>query len=212
MSATQLHYIFDPLCGWCYGAAPLAAAARDLLTVVPHGGGMMTGPNRQQVSENLRNYVMPHDRRISQMSGQPFGEAYFDGLLRDTGAVFDSAPPITAILAAQKLENRGLDMLARIQRAHYVEGRRVADEQVLQSLAVELGLGAALFDAAYAELVGTPTNEHIAQSRKLLSRVGGQGFPTFVIERQGQFQVLDVGAYLGDVAGWRAELVRQTQA
>lgn len=172
----------------------------------------MTGPNRQQVSENLRNYVMPHDRRISQMSGQPFGEAYFDGLLRDTGAVFDSAPPITAILAAQKLESRGLDMLARIQRAHYVEGRRVADEQVLQAVAVELGLDAALFEAAYGELVGTPTDEHIAQSRKLLSRVGGQGFPTFVIERQGQFQVLDVGAYLGDVAGWRAELVKQTQA
>ncbi|MEG1327174.1 MAG: DsbA family protein, partial [Janthinobacterium sp.] len=23
-----LHYIFDPLCGWCYGAAPLVEAAR----------------------------------------------------------------------------------------------------------------------------------------------------------------------------------------
>jgi putative protein-disulfide isomerase len=27
---TTLHYIFDPLCGWCYGAAPLVAAARTV--------------------------------------------------------------------------------------------------------------------------------------------------------------------------------------
>lgn len=25
-----LHYIFDPLCGWCYGAAPLVEAARTV--------------------------------------------------------------------------------------------------------------------------------------------------------------------------------------
>ena len=26
-----LHYIFDPLCGWCYGAKPLIAAAQAVL-------------------------------------------------------------------------------------------------------------------------------------------------------------------------------------
>ncbi len=25
-----LHYIYDPLCGWCYGAAPLVQAARGI--------------------------------------------------------------------------------------------------------------------------------------------------------------------------------------
>ena len=27
-SSPILHYIYDPLCGWCYGAAPLVEAAR----------------------------------------------------------------------------------------------------------------------------------------------------------------------------------------
>ena len=64
-----LHYIYDPLCGWCYGAKPLVQAAQAVLPVLAHGGGMMTGANRQRVSPQLRSYVMPHDRRIAEYSG-----------------------------------------------------------------------------------------------------------------------------------------------
>ncbi len=145
---TTLHYIYDPLCGWCYGAKPLVQAARSVLPVIAHGGGMMTGANRQQVSPQLRNYVMPHDRRIAEYSGQPFGEAYFEGLLRDHSAVFDSAPPTAAILAAEELGGHGLELLGRLQTAHYVEGRRIADEAVLLELAQSIGLPAQAFLAA----------------------------------------------------------------
>ena len=103
MRATTLHYIYDPLCGWCYAAAPLVAAARSMLPVIPHAGGMMTGTNRRQVSPALRNYVIPHDQRIAAMTGQAFGDDYFNGLLLDHTAVFDSAPPIAAILAAEQM-------------------------------------------------------------------------------------------------------------
>ena len=30
MSTATLHYIYDPLCGWCYGSAPLVKAAREI--------------------------------------------------------------------------------------------------------------------------------------------------------------------------------------
>ncbi len=71
-AAATLHYIYDPLCGWCYGAKPLVQAASQVLPVSLHGGGMMAGNNRQFVSPNLRDYVMPHDRRIAEYTGQPF--------------------------------------------------------------------------------------------------------------------------------------------
>jgi putative protein-disulfide isomerase len=135
-----LHYIYDPLCGWCYGAKPLVHAAQGVLPVIAHGGGMMSGANRKAVSPQLRNYVMPHDRRIAEYTGQPFGEAYFEGLLRDDTAVFDSTPPIAAVLAAEHIAGRGLELLGRLQTAHYVEGRRIADEAVLFELAKEIGM------------------------------------------------------------------------
>ncbi len=208
ISNPTLHYIFDPLCGWCYGAAPLVEAARAVpgLDIALHGGGMMTGGNRQPVTDRLRRYVMPHDERIAGLTGQPFGDDYFNGLLRDEGAVFDSEPPTTAILAAQTLAGRGLDLLKRIQRAHYVQGLRIADPAVLQSLAADIGLDPEAFRAAYAAAQGAETAAHIAASRKLLAQVGGSGFPTLALERDGVCEMLEPSRYLGRPQEWQADL------
>lgn len=143
------------------------------------------------------------------MTGQPFGDAYFNGLLLDTTAVMDSAPPTCAILAVQKLAGRGLDMLHLIQVAHYQHGKRVADLTVLEALAQELGLPAPAFSAEMQAINGEILNQHIAESRALLAQLGGRGFPTFALENSaGQLQVLDAGRYLGDAPAWQEMLQR----
>ena len=204
-----LHYIYDPLCGWCYGAKPLVQAAQAVLPVIAHGGGMMTGANRQTVSPQLRNYVMPHDRRIAEYTGQPFVEAYFEGLLRDETAVFDSAPPIAAVLAAEQIAGRGLELLGRLQSAHYEEGRRIADEAVLLELAKDIGLEPQAFQAAFK---GAETDGHIKDSRALLAEVGGQGFPTFALEHNGQFTLIDISPWLGKPQAFAAWLSQSLPA
>ena len=205
MSTVTLHYIHDPLCGWCYAAAPLVKAAREVLPVRWHAGGMMAGPRRQPVSEGLRSYVLPHDRRIAQLTGQPFGEAYVDGLLRDTTAVLDSEPPIAAMLAAEEVAGRGLDLLARLQRAHYVEGRRIADRPVLEEMAASIGLDPAEFTESLGGVEGRTVQSHIAQTRALMQRLGVGGFPSFALERDGRWSPVEVGEFLGrpdDFAHW----------
>jgi putative protein-disulfide isomerase len=197
MSTATLHYIYDPFCGWCYAAAPLVKAAREVLPVRAHGGGMMAGARRQPVTPQLRDYVMPHDRRIADLTGQPFGQAYFEGLLRDATAVFDSAPPIAAVLAAEKLAGRGLDMIARLQTAHYVEGRRIADREVLVEIAGAIGLDTAAFAPTLEEVQGGEVQSHIAETRRLMEVVGARGFPSFALERDGKFTAIEVSAYLG---------------
>ncbi len=209
MSTPTLHYIYDPLCGWCYGAAPLVRVARDTLRVQAHGGGMMAGAARRTVTPEWRQFVMPIDSRIAQASGQPFGPGYLEGLLRDDGAVLDSAPPITAVLAADELAGAGLDMLARLQQAHYVEGRRIAEAAVLCDLAAEQGLGTADFARVYEKLQGAATQAHIEQCRALLARVGGHGFPTFALADDRTFTTVDIGAYLGRPDAWHNWLTQQ---
>ena len=210
-AATTLHYIYDPLCGWCYGAKPLIDAAREIVPVVAHSGGMMTGSHRRPVSAQLRDYVMPHDKRIAEYTGQAFGDAYFEGLLRDTRAVFDSAPPTTAMLAAEQLAGRGLELLGRLQTAHYVEGRRIADEDVLMAVAAEMGLEVDAFLTAYDACNGEVTHAHFKASRRLLADVGGQGFPTLVLERAGPYHVVDVSPWLGKPQAF-AHWLRQQDA
>jgi putative protein-disulfide isomerase len=208
MADAELHYVFDPFCGWCYGATPLVERLGKIkgLKVSLHGGGMMAGRARQPVTPQLRDFVLHHDQRIGQMSGQPFGEAYRNGLLRDTTAVFDSEPPTTAILAAEQLGSRGLDMLKRIQHAHFIDGQKVADPAVLRLLAIDIGLDGTDFERVFASLAGTPTHEHINDSRSLLGQVGGQGFPTFALVHGQQLSVLEFGRYLGHPDAWQASV------
>jgi putative protein-disulfide isomerase len=204
-----LHYVFDPLCGWCYAASPLIEAARTVpgLHIELHAGGMMTGSNRRTITPRWREYVMPHDQRIASLSGQAFGQAYFEGLLRDTEAIMDSEPPITAVLAAQSLTGRGLDMLHRQQHAHYVEGRRIAEPAVLHALAEDLGLDPIAFAETYLTHEGVTTQTHIAAARDWLARVGAQGFPTLILEDdEGRISVLDHSRYLGQADAWRSAL------
>jgi putative protein-disulfide isomerase len=203
-----LHYVHDPLCGWCYAAAPLVQAARESLDVVAHAGGMLAGTRRRQVTDEWRSYVMPHDKRISQLSGQPFGPAYFDGLLRDHTAVFDSAPPTTAMLAADELGGRGLDLLARMQTAHYVEGRRIAEREVLIELALGIGLEREAFVAAFDRLAGAPTAAHFVDSGRFLQKIGGHGFPTFALETSQGFEPVASAPYLGNPQAWKDHLAQ----
>ena len=209
-----MHYIFDPLCGWCYAAAPLLAAARELpgLELQWHAGGMLSGAARRTITPDWRAHVMPHDERIAALTGQPFGDAYYNGLLNQVGATLDSTPPTVAMLAAEAMAGRGLDLLARAQTAHYVEGQQISTLAVLQSLAVELGLDEAEFVRRCQQALESEVSDHIAQSREWLQASGGQGFPTFVLEfsdaASGQrvAQRVDIGPWLGNPAGWAAHL------
>ena len=87
-----LHYIYDPLCGWCYGAEPLVRAAGTVLDLKLelHAGGLWPKPTH--LPPEMRHYIRDADARIAQISGQPFGQAYLSGLLLDPTLVLESRP------------------------------------------------------------------------------------------------------------------------
>ena len=202
----RLHYIYDPLCGWCYAVAPLVKAARPVMPIMLHGGGMMTGARPQKITPEWKAYVGPNDRQITQVTGQLFGEAYLNGLLSDHSAWLDSAPPTEAVLAAEQVNAAALDMLARLYEAHYLEGRRIADEAVLIDLAQEVGLDRITFSEALGMLRGAAVHSNFAESREFLSKSGGRGFPTFVLERNGTLERLDHTQFLGRPEAWQSAL------
>ncbi len=198
MSA-RLHYIFDPLCGWCYGAEPLAHAANAVtgLRLTLHGGGLWPEPTK--LPDDMRNYINQADTRLSQMTGQPLGEHYRRQLLFDPELVLDSKPTIRAVLAAEQLADKGLEMLEAIQHAHYIDGKHVVREAVLRELAADIGLDTAEFAKAFNE---TDADAHIADTRRLMQRVGAQGFPTFVLELNGQWFGVDHNRFQRNASGF----------
>jgi putative protein-disulfide isomerase len=175
-----LHYIYDPLCGWCYGAEPLvwAASKVDGVALHLHAGGLWPQPTR--LPNETRRYIAQADARVGQLSGQPYGEPYLNGLLFDPELVLESRPVVAAVLAAQSLDAaKELPMLRGIQHAHYERGQHVVRDATLREVAAEVGLDVPAFEQA---LQSVPVDEHIAASRELMNNVGAQGFPTFVLQ------------------------------
>lgn len=194
---TTLHYVYDPLCGWCYGAAPLLQAAATIagLKIELHAGGLWLGSRRQPMGEALRDYVRPHDQRIEALTGQHFGERYFNELLLREGCLLDSEPPIRAVLAVTALGGDGLVMLHRIQQSHYRDGIWIGEPAFLATLAAEQGIAAEAFQQAYLQ---APLLQHLADSQGWMKRLGGQGYPTLGIEREGKLERIEVNQYLGE--------------
>ena len=209
MTAT-LHYIYDPLCGWCYGAEPLVRAAIMVpdLKLKLHAGGLWPQPT--QLPPETRRYIQQADARIAQMSGQPFGAAYLSGLLLDPTMILDSRPTIAAVLAAQSLDPaKALPMLKGIQHAHYEHGRRVVERDVLCAIAAESGLDAEEFSAA---LDDADAHAHIEETRRLMNRVGSGGFPTFVLQIDDDWLPVPHGRFASDPAGFRDWLSGEVSA
>ena len=205
MPAT-LHYIYDPLCGWCYCAEPLVNAADSVagLTVRMHGGGLWPDPTR--LPAETREYIRQMDERAARISGQPYGAAYLDGLLTDPTMTLESRPTTAAVLAAESLgEGLGLRMLRGIQHAHYERGLRVVEPAVLEQIAGEIGLDPTRFREA---MTAVPVDQHIINTRRLMQQIGAGGFPAFVLEVEDQWFAVPHQRFASDPGGFGEWLER----
>lgn len=203
MTGPVLHYIYDPLCGWCYAAEPLLNAAHESGIEITFAGGNLF-PEPTTLPAAKRQAIREADRRIGSMTGQPFGTAYVDVLLNDPASTWWSQPTIAAMLAAQAIDpGSSLRMLKAIQNAHYVEGRRVSDVQTLLEIAQEVGFDRQAFADAYA---GVPLDQHVQATRSLMAREGVHGFPSFLLEDSGKSHRIPHEAAYGNPEAFVAAL------
>lgn len=203
-----LHYIHDPLCGWCYAAEALTEAAAGLAAgqfeIRLHAGGLF---HSTRLSDAKRAHIRIADARIGEMTGQVFGQAYLNGLLGDPRTVYDSAQPTRGILAADKVKpGSALPMLKALQRAHYRNGLRIVETPTIVEVAESIGLDAAQFAGAFETVGKKELAGHLERTHELMREVGAHGFPTFVAQAGAHFEVLPHERFYGNADGF-AELV-----
>ena len=186
----RLLYVMDPMCSWCWGFAPVAAAliaqARD--AGVPTRlvlGGLRSGGSALDAS--TRRYILEHWQAVAEATGQPFR---FDGAMPD-GFVYDTEPACRALVTARELDaERVWPLLQLIQRSFYEQGVDVTTVLQLVELAERAGFDRATFAEA---LTRADTRAATAADFSWVQDLGIAGFPTLLAERNGQLALLTNG-------------------
>lgn len=129
------YYHFDPLCGWCYAAAPAIAALSERygsqLIMMP--SGLFQHPRPVWA---IADHAWTNDQRIEKLTGQRFTTAYRDNVLLAPEGVFCSASLTAATLAfGQEDSKLGERFLNRAQVERYVNGRDTSRADVVADIA-----------------------------------------------------------------------------
>jgi len=206
----RITYLFDPLCGWCYGASPALErlSRRSDVTLQLAPTGLFAGENARSMDANFAAFAWQNDQRIERLTGQVFSAAYQRQVLGATTARFDSTPATLGVVAVGLSEpERELAALQALQQARYVDGL----DNALLSVVAEV-LSSAGFAAA-ANRVLAPDAElldayeaRLAAARREMARFGAQGVPTLVVEDAKGSRLLPSSVLFGDPAALAAHL------
>jgi putative protein-disulfide isomerase len=183
--AGHLIFLYDPLCGWCYGSMPAVAALgeRDDWIVEPLSSGLFAGNPERRIDAGHAAHIEAADERIAAMTGQVFSDAYRRDVLGDANQAFDSGPATQALCAVSRWDRtREIEALHALQRERWVRGRDITQTRVLvDALAAALGGSSDEWAARLsAPRLKAETQLRINRARQLMDAANVPGVPTLL--------------------------------
>jgi len=195
---TTVTYLFDPLCGWCYGASPVVQYLGNrndvLLDLAPTG--LFSGRGARAMDPTFAAYAWSNDERIEKLTGQRFTEAYRTQVLDKPDSRFDSSAATLALTAvALTSPEHELATLKLLQEARYIRGLDTSAVPVAAQVLGDAGLNAAADRLVATDAALVAANlERIRKAQTLMQTFGAQGVPAMVVidERGGRLLQGDV--------------------
>jgi len=140
----QILYLFDPLCGWCYGFSQTIVdfqkkhQGKYEFVAIP--GGMMVDTGVKPIAD-MEDYIASAIPRVEQMTGSKFGDPFKLHLLRSRTTLLDSEPPSRALITFRTFRyDDAISFAHALQKAHFFHGRDYNDPALYEELASSFGL------------------------------------------------------------------------
>lgn len=192
MSEKRLVYIFDPLCGWCYGFSPVVRQLYDATKRRADwdvlAGGMVVGDRVGPIGL-LADFLKQTIPRLEATTGVRFGQAFHTQVLEPGTMVLSSLEPSRALQTVKILaRDRAFTYAGLLQKALYEEGRDVTSLAVLGELAEQARVVG--FEIEYLK---TDTYEATVDEFRSVAALGVTGFPTLVGFDNGEPRVFSRG-------------------
>ena len=201
MHTKTLAYLFDPLCGWCYGASPaiqqLGQHPTIRLELAPTG--LFAGVGGRTLDAAFAEYAWSNDQRIEKLTGQRFSEDYRTQVLGQYGSRFDSGTTTLALTAvALTAPERELEALKAVQEARYIHALDTGAVPVVAQLLRDMGLDAAADRLAAGDAALQAANAaHIHKAQSLMQTFGAQGVPALLVTDDNGSRLLRGNALYG---------------
>ncbi len=180
----KIIYVYDALCGWCYGFSPVMQKLNDNhpeIAVEVVSGGMITGDRMGPLIE-VAPYIRSAYKDVELATGVEFGQPFLDELFGDAQMYMTSVPAAKAMAAFRIMKPDGnqLAFAGRIQTAVYSEGMHPDHEDGFAELAKEFGLNKVRFlEVMRSDDAAKAADADMQRSSKL----GVTGFPTVFLEQ-----------------------------
>lgn len=190
----ELIYVYDALCGWCYGFSPVMTRLKDeigdKIDFLVLSGGMIRGESTAPIS-SMYNYLKKAYKEVENLTGVKFGENFLNDVLEDGSAILNSEPPALA-LAAFRLEKKemSVDFAAALQKAIYYDGMHADDMDGYSKIAETFGVDPGWFN----EKINDPEVIKVVENEfKMVSGMGVEGFPTVLLRNGEDVEVVARG-------------------
>ena len=190
----KIIYVYDALCGWCYGFAPVIEQFyqkyRDTVSVEVVSGGMITGSRIGPIGE-VAPYIRQAYQDVEQRTGVTFGTSFLTGVLEDGTTIFSSIPPAVALSVFKSHQpDEAVPFAGALQRAIYYDGLAPEDTVAYAPLAAAFDLDGDAFVAQMEE----PAFQTLAQQDfQRTQQWSVSGFPTVLAESAGTYYRLAHG-------------------
>ena len=194
MKKPKIIYIYDALCGWCYGFSPIIrefhrqyAAEFDFDVL---SGGMMTGVRVKPVSESM-SYIKQAYKVVEERTGVTFGDGYLTNILKPGTYVSDSEKPGMAMTLVKAIAPEyAVEFAGILQNALYRDGVDLNIDAEYSPLVEPFGIDP---DEFVAHLSDPVIKEQTWAEFNLVSQYGINGFPTVIADVDDKLYALTRG-------------------
>ncbi len=190
---TKIIYIYDPLCGWCYGFSPVIEKIqkeyKENIDFEIISGGMVVG-EREGLIGDFADYILKALPRLEELTGVKFGEVYLSKLKNKTLFQSSLKPCIALEVFKSFNEDEAIAFASSMQKAQYLDGKDLQDETVYLELIQPYKIDPVEF------LKRLNSEEYKIETIKLFTMIqewGITGFPAVIIVKDNEFFLIAKG-------------------
>lgn len=179
----KLIYIYDALCGWCYGFSPVMQRIHEKyagrLEFEVLSGGMIMGLRAGPIGE-VAPYIAKAYPDVENATGIRFGEPFLQNILAPGTAIFSSEMPGIALTVFRKHRpEQVVEFAHMLQNALYADGIELSVLENYIPLVEPFGLSGTDF---IREMQSEESRYETLMEFQTVANWGVNGFPTVLLK------------------------------